>query len=164
MKITAEKRTKTEKERSRNYVTERDSAYVVFTLLLTKHGSYGLTWSEVYSVSQGCACGSRSRFNRWSQRSRQSNRAEATSEDWFLSITNKLVKSILRTSLWRRPSAFQAVFGSQPVKQARGGNIWHERADFYSLDYRNRAQFKSGYFILRNDGTNLKADMSVKVL
>lgn len=39
------------KESSRNYVTERDSAYIVFTLLLTKYGSYGLTWSEVYRVS-----------------------------------------------------------------------------------------------------------------
>lgn len=82
---------------------------------------YGLTWSETYRISQHCACESRSRFNRWSQPSRQSNRAEVASEDGFLSITNKLVQSILRTSLWQKPSAFQSVFGSQPVKQAWGG-------------------------------------------
>jgi len=32
-------------------------------------------------------------------------------------------------------------------------NIWHERADFYYLDFKNREQFKSGFFILLNDGT-----------
>ena len=49
-------------------------------------------------------------------------------------------------------------------KAGTRGNIWHERADFYSLDFKNRAQFKSGYFTLRNDGTKLKADVSVKVV
>jgi hypothetical protein len=45
-------------------------------------------------------------------------------------------------------------------------NIWHKRADFYSLDSKNRAQFKSGFFLyyVTMEYIKLKADVAVKAL